>query len=421
MNGKDEKKTFKTQPARGTQDFYGASAELYRKIEETGLQTSKLYGYEEIKTPIFEFSEVFHRSLGETSDAVSKETYTFQDRGGDEITLRPEGTAGVARAFISNGLQQHLPLKYYYSGPMFRYERPQKGRFRQFHQVGVEHLGVETPTADVECIALGMQFLQRLGLSDKVSLELNTLGDTESRARHREELVQFLSQFKAELSPESQERLQKNPLRILDSKDPKDRKILEGAPALSQFLSDSSKLFFDAVQNQLTALKVGFKLNQNLVRGLDYYTHTVFEISSEHLGAQSAVLAGGRYNGLIEMLGGPAVPGVGWASGIERLMLLLEGQTPAQVENLVCVLPVSEGNLTFGLQVSQQLRQKNYSVELLESGNISKKMKRANKMNATWALIIGDDEMAAQKFTAKNLKSGEQELIGLEEFVKKPL
>lgn len=421
MNGNPEKPAGKQQmqPARGTQDFIGAQAALYRRIESAAWEVAQLYGYEGIQTPIFEFSDVFHRSLGETSDAVSKETYTFTDRGGEEITLRPEGTAGVARAFISNGLQQHLPLKLFYSGPMFRYERPQKGRFRQFHQIGVEHLGAESPSVDVECLALAHHFLKKLGLESGTELQINTLGDPESRAAHRDALVAYLSKYENELSPDSKERLKKNPLRILDSKDAGDKKLLVGAPSLDGYLNEQSKNFFDQVLNSLTRLGIPFQRNANLVRGLDYYTHTVFEITSNLLGAQSSVLGGGRYNGLIELLGGPAVSGIGWASGVERLMIMLEAS--AQVESLkpICILPMDDTAIDASLSIAQKLRHYGFRAEILESGNMSKKMKRASKLNSTHAVILGSDEIAKGLLTVKDLSNGQQEQVTAEDFLKK--
>lgn len=420
MNGNAQgpkESTLKAQPVRGTQDFVGAQAALYRRIENAAWEVAQLYGYEGIQTPIFEFSEVFHRSLGETSDAVSKETYTFKDRGGDEITLRPEGTAGVARAFLSNGLQQNLPLKLFYSGPMFRYERPQKGRFRQFHQIGVEHLGPETPAVDVECIAMAFQFLKSLSLGSHISLEINTLGDPESRAKHREALVAFLSQYEPQLSADSQERLKKNPLRILDSKDAGDRKLLDGAPRLEEYLNDTSKKFFDQVLEGLDKISLPFQRNNNLVRGLDYYTHTVFEVTSNLLGAQSSVLGGGRYNGLIELLGGPSVPGIGWASGVERLMIMLESAPIENSKGPICVMPMEDSLVFPALQITQKLREQGHYAELLESGNMGKKMKRANKLNASYAVILGADEMRTGQIAVKDLASGTQALKSVAEFV----
>ena len=407
----------KVQPVRGTQDFLSEQSHLYRSVESLAWQTAKLFGYEQISTPIFEFSDVFHRSLGETSDAVSKETYDFTDRGGDKLTLRPEGTASVVRAFISNGMAQNLPLKLFYSGPMFRYERPQKGRYRQFHQIGVEALGFESSAADVECIATAWQILARLGLQDKVQLEINSLGDRESRNRHREALVQYLDPKKSELSPDSQIRLLKNPLRILDSKDEKDKKIIAGAPRLQQFLNENSKKFFEQVLSGLSAIGIAPHVNDNLVRGLDYYTHTVFEITTTHLGAQSAVISGGRYDGLIEQMGGPATPGVGWGGGLERLMLLANTAQFKETTNLLAVIPADESCENFCLKLAYDLRAKNLNCEFLSGGNFGKKMKRANKLSATFALIVGESELQQKVIAVKNFSTGEQKNIPFDEIL----
>ncbi len=401
----------KLQPVRGTQDLLPEISKSFRAIDSLAFATAELFGYQEIATPIFEFSDVFHRTLGETSDAVTKETYTFTDRGGEEITLRPEGTAGIARAFISNGLQQNLPLKFYYSGPMFRYERPQKGRYRQFHQIGVECLGLETPTADVECLALAAQIFQRLGLQDKVQLEINSLGDHESRAKHKDLLVTYLKDFTSELSADSQTRLVKNPLRILDSKDANDQKILAGAPLLKDCLNEKSKQFFGEVLEGLSTLSIPYVLNDRLVRGLDYYTHTVFEFTTSLLGAQSAVLAGGRYDGLIELMGGPSTSGVGWASGMERLSLLVDAAKLVTVHPVVAVISADDKADVFCLKLAHQLRSQSFHCELVAGGNVGKKMKRANKIGATWALIIGDSELAQNSITVKNLIKGEQNIV----------
>lgn len=401
----------KVQSVRGTQDFLPEMAHLYRSIESKAFETAQLFGYEEISTPIFEFSEVFHRSLGETSDAVSKETYDFKDRGGDLLTLRPEGTAGVVRAFISNGMAQNLPLKLFYSGPMFRYERPQKGRYRQFHQIGVEALGYETPAADVECIATAWQILANLGLQDKVQLEINSLGDKESRAAHREALVKYLEPKKSELSADSQIRLEKNPLRILDSKDEGDKRIIAEAPRLQSFLNDNSKKFFDEVMNGLAILNIPATINSNLVRGLDYYTHTVFEITTTHLGAQSAVISGGRYDGLVEQMGGNATCGVGWGGGLERLMLLVDPAQFKHAKKILAVIPADDSAEATCMKLAFDLRKKNLQTELMSGGNVGKKMKRANKIGATHALIIGDSEIKTGTVTIKDLGQGEQKQI----------
>jgi histidyl-tRNA synthetase len=402
----------KLQPARGTQDILPENSQLFRWIDQTAFHQAQLYGCQEIDTPIFEFSEVFHRTLGETSDVVSKETYTFTDRGGDSLTLRPEGTAGIARAFISNGLQQLLPLKYYYSGPMFRYERPQKGRFRQFHQLGVEMLGCDLPQHDVECIALGYDMLKALGLQGKFKILLNSLGDRESRATHREKLVEYLSKFKTELSADSQVRLEKNPLRILDSKDPKDQSLLVGAPLLKDCLTDNAKAFFETVQVGLHALQIPYELDTKLVRGLDYYVHTVFEFTTDLLGAQSAILAGGRYDGLIERMGGPKTSGVGFASGLERLALLVNPIDAKQSLTRLAVLSAEDSTETECYRLAQHLRSKGLAVELLlGDAKLGNKLKRANKINADYAFILGSAELSQNSVMMKNLKTGDQKLV----------
>lgn len=407
----------KLQPARGTQDLLPDTSRAFRKINDLAYQTAVLYGYEEISTPLFEFSDVFHRTLGEASDMVSKETYTFLDRGGDSLTLRPEGTAGIARAFISNGLAQNLPLKFYYAGPMFRYERPQKGRYRQFHQLGIECLGLETPTADIECLALASDLLSRLGLAGRTQLEINSLGDPESRKKHRDLLVTYLKDYEKDLSPDSQIRLQKNPLRILDSKDAQDQKLLENAPLLKNCLNDFSSDFFQRVLEGLRALQIPYKVSDRLVRGIDYYTHTVFEFVTTDLGAQGTVLAGGRYDGLIEQMGGPKTPGVGWASGIERLALLLDPALAQSNIKTVAVISADEKSELKCLEISHALRLKGYRAEMPASGNVGKKMKRANKVGAHWAVIIGESELQTQSVTLKNLTSGEQKNISEKEFL----
>src|SRR6267378_963162 len=316
------------QSVRGTQDLLPAQMRRHRAVSETARRVAERYGFEEMATPIFEFTEVFERPIGETTDIVSKEMYSFTDRGGENITLRPENTAGVVRAVLSNALTQSTPLKFFYSGPMFRYERPQKGRFRQFHQIGVELLGVPQSQADIEVIALGQRILGALGIADKVVLELNTLGDPESRAAYRDALVAYFSARFSELSEDSRRRLERNPLRILDSKDPGDQRLAAEAPDFAEYLNDASREFFARVRDGLDALGVVYRLNPRLVRGLDYYTHTAFEFVTTELGTQGTVIGGGRYDGLVELMGGPAMPGVGWAAGIERLAMLI-GDPPA--------------------------------------------------------------------------------------------
>lgn len=401
----------KLQPVRGTQDLLPDTCRAFRALNDIAYQTASLYGYEEISTPIFEFSEVFHRTLGETSDMVSKETYTFEDRGGDSLTLRPEGTAGIVRALISNGLAQNLPLKLFYSGPMFRYERPQKGRYRQFHQLGVECLGLETPAADIECLSMAFDFLNRIGLIGKIKLEINSLGDLESRKHHRDLLVTYLQDFEKDLSADSQIRLQKNPLRILDSKDASDQKILQNAPLLKDCLNELSKDFFGQVQDGLKALQIPFEVSDRLVRGIDYYTHTVFEFVTTELGAQGTVLAGGRYDGLVEQMGGPQTPGVGWASGVERLALLLDPNLTKSNLTTLAVIAADERAQVKCLQLSHSLRLKGLKVEMPTSGNVGKKMKRANKVGARYAIIIGETELLSGNLSVKDLISGDQKTM----------
>ena len=399
-------------PVRGTQDILPEEGRLYRRVEETAFEVAERYGFGEITTPIFEFTEVFSRTLGDTSDIVTKEMYTFEDKGGDQITLRPEGTAGVARAFISNGLQQNLPLKLFYRGPMFRYERPQKGRRRQFRQVGVEILGVATPQADIETISIAQTFLEELGLKDYIKLELNSLGDTDSRSAYCDELVKYLSDHQDKLSKDSLERLDRNPMRILDSKDEGDQAVVVDAPRLQDNLNEASQSFFEDLCEGLTKLGIVFEHNTNLVRGLDYYCHTAFEFKTSDLGAQGTVLAGGRYDGLVGQMGGPETPGIGWAAGVERLSLLLDDG--AETKRPIAVIPVGGKAESEAMVVTEMLRKKGYRVDLGYSGNLKKRMKRANRLNAAAAVLLGEDELTRNVGTLRNMDSGEQKEVSLE-------
>ncbi|MGH7030063.1 MAG: histidine--tRNA ligase [Stellaceae bacterium] len=394
------------QPARGTQDLLPEAARRHRRVSETARAIAELYGFAEMATPIFEFTEVFARPIGEHTDIVAKEMYTFADRGGEEITLRPENTAGVVRAVLSNGLTQSTPLKLFYNGPMFRYERPQKGRFRQFHQIGIELLGVAQPQADIEVIALGARILSELGIGERVVLELNTLGDSESRAAYRHALVAYFSSRKSELSEDSLRRLETNPLRILDSKDDADQHVNAGAPPFDRCLNEVSRAFFDHVRDGLDRIGVAHRLNPRLVRGLDYYTHTVFEFVTTDLGAQGTVLAGGRYDGLVELMGGPSMPGVGWAAGIERLaMLIAEPPAPPRP---VAVVPVGAAVDGIALLLAEDLRGAGFAVDIGYSGNLARRMRRANRLGARAAVLIGEDEIARNIVTLRDLDSGEQ-------------
>ncbi|HEY4136271.1 MAG TPA: histidine--tRNA ligase [Alphaproteobacteria bacterium] len=401
------------QPVRGTHDLLPEDSRRHRHITGTARAIAERFGFDEIVTPIFEFTDVFKRTLGDTSDIVTKEMYTFEDRSGDMLTLRPEGTAGVARAFISGGLTNNLPLKFFYTGPMFRHERPQKGRLRQFHQIGVELLGVAGPQADIEVIALGAEILRAFGVLDKTQLEINTLGDKESRDAYRAVLVEYFSGFADKLSEDSRARLERNPLRILDSKDEGDRRIVAGAPSFADHLTPAAQDFFAQVKAGLTALGIAFVVNPRLVRGLDYYCHTAFEFTTDALGAQGTVLAGGRYDGLIGTMGGPETAGVGWAAGVERLAMLA-GEPPA-ADRPVAVIPIGATAEAQALKITHGLRQAGVAADLGYSGNLSKRMKRANKLNARFAVILGDDELARGAATLRDLDSGEQSEVPLPE------
>lgn len=404
------------QSVRGTYDLYGEAKRKTKQVTRIGESVVEKYGFEEIETPIFEFTEVFARNLGDTSDIVTKEMYCFEDRGGESLTLRPEGTAGAIRAFISNGMQQNLPLKLYYQGPMFRYERPQKGRQRQFTQFGVELLGAEVPQADVEVIAMAYEFLEKLGLQGQVTVELNSLGDAESRSAYREKLVDYLRGHYDELSEDSKARLERNPLRVLDSKEECDKAVVENAPLYADSLNENSRNFFAKVLAGLDRLGIKYRVNNRLVRGLDYYSHTVFELVTDKLGAQGTVLAGGRYDGLVEQMGGGAVAGIGWACGVERLAMLLE-QADEQPRP-VAVIPVGEEVNDAAVEIAQKLRLAGFHVEQGYSGNMKKRMIKANKANARAAVIVGPDELDEGKVIVKNLDNGEQKTVAVENVLK---
>jgi len=396
----------KLQPARGTRDIYGDDARRMRRVTDTFERVAGTYGFEPINTPIFEFTEVFKRPLGEASDIVSKEMYSFEDRGGEEITLRPEFTAGVCRSFISEGMQQRMPCRLMSHGPAFRYERPQKGRFRQFHQLNAECLGPADPASDVDMIAMAWRVLCDLGVDGDVVLQLNTLGDSESRTDYRAALVDYFSKHQTSLSEDSQTRLTKNPLRILDSKDAADIALVGDAPKLSDFLNDASRTFFEAVKAGLKASGVPFELNERLVRGMDYYNHTAFEFVTTTLGSQGTVIGGGRYDGLIKQLGGPPTPGVGWAGGIERLAMMLK-DAPAETAPVV-FLPMGDDAIAAGYGLCDQLRTKGITVISDRSGNLKKRFNRADKLGASHTIVLGDDELEKQVVMVKNQTTGDQ-------------
>lgn len=403
----------KLQPVKGTHDILPDDYARFRHVVETTRQAALLYGYREMATPIFEFTEVFARSMGETSDVVSKEMYSFVTKGNDDITLRPEYTAGICRAFISNNLNQNVPFKAFAWGPMFRYEQTQQGRQRQFHQIDVEVIGAAEPEADVEVITLGADILRRLGVIDSCALELNTLGDGESRVDYRKALVDYFGGHSAKLSEDSLRRLERNPLRILDSKHEGDRALVANAPMIEEFLTPAARDFFSAVKNGLSANSVPFTVSPRLVRGLDYYTHTAFEFvaSSPALGAQATVIAGGRYDGLVEQLGGSPTPGIGWAGGIERLVMLSDPKPKAT--RPVAIVPIGDDAEPAGAKIAAELRRADIAVELAYKGKPGKRLQRANKLNCRAAVIIGGDELQRGTAMVKDLDTGEQAEVPL--------
>jgi histidyl-tRNA synthetase len=406
------------QPVRGTRDLIGEDFRRHHHVIDTARRVTSLYGFEEWATPIFEDTRVFARSLGDTSDVVTKEMYSFTDRGGESVTLRPENTAGVCRALVSNGLTQSgLPRKVFYAGPMFRYERPQKGRYRQFHQIGAEVLGAAEPLADAEVIAAGWDILVALGIHDGVVLEINTLGDAESRDRYRGALVAHFEAHRGALSEDSLVRLEKNPMRILDSKDEGDKRIVATAPTITPHLSDAARSFYEAVLKNLATLGVPTRENPRIVRGLDYYSHTAFEFVTDRLGAQGTVMAGGRYDGLVEEMGGPATPSVGWAAGVERLSMLLAA-TPA-APRPVAVIPVSEAQEAAALALIRMLRAAGVVAEIAYKGNLKRRMERANKLSARAALILGETEVLDGVVQLRDLDAGTQESVAVAEAVRR--
>lgn len=414
----------KYQKPKGTADILPPFSKEWQFVEQNARETFALYNYEEIRTPIFEKFEVFSRSAGDTSDIVTKEMYDFDDKGGRHIALRPEGTAGVVRAFVENklyGPEHQKPVKVYYMGPMFRYERPQSGRLREFHQIGIEAFGSDSPKMDVETIMMGMDFLKKLKVSG-LKLVINTLGDKESRDRYRQALIDYLEPHFEELSDDSKARLHKNPLRVLDSKDKNDQKIVENAPEILDFLTEDAQKHFTSVKEELDTLGVDYVVDSSMVRGLDYYNHTIFEImiADSPLGkGDVTICAGGRYNGLVEELGGPEVSGVGFGLGVERLLLLLnaETQTTLQSKQLDFYV-VGIGDLVQNdvLKVVHELRQMNF---VTEQDYLDRKpkaqFKSADKLNAKYVVTIGESEMNDRVFKLKDMHSGEERTVALSE------
>jgi histidyl-tRNA synthetase len=396
-------------PVRGTRDLIGDDMRRHQHVIDTARAVAARYGHDEWATPIFEDTRVFARTLGDTSDVVMKEMYSFTDRGGDSLTLRPEMTAGVCRALVTNGLTQSLPQKAFYAGPMFRYERPQKGRYRQFHQIGLELIGPSEPLADAEVIACGWDILRALGISEGVVLEVNTLGDRESRDAYRAALVAYFTEHRADLSEDSLSRLERNPMRILDSKDDGDRRIVAGAPTIAPYLTEAAGSFYARVLGYLAGFGVPFRENPRIVRGLDYYSHTAFEFVTSRLGAQGTVMAGGRYDGLVAEMGGPPTAAVGWASGVERLAMLLTDEIAPP--RGVAVVPMGEAAEAVALEVLQSLRRAGIRAEIAYRGNFKRRLERANKIGARAAIILGETEIASGLAQLKDLDAGTQEAV----------
>nr|MBO2509376.1 histidine--tRNA ligase [Gammaproteobacteria bacterium] len=408
------------QAIRGMNDILPEQTPLWRYFEGVVASLLDEYGYRQIRMPIVEVTELFKRSIGEVTDIVEKEMYTFDDRNGDSLTLRPEGTASCVRAVLEHGLSNNGQVqKLWYIGPMFRYERPQKGRYRQFHQIGVEVFNLAGPDIDAELIALTWRLWQRLGLRDAVTLELNSLGTSESRARYREALVTYLEARKEQLDEDSQRRLGSNPLRILDSKVPETQALLVDAPKLSDYLDDESRAHFEGLKARLDALGIRYVVNPKLVRGLDYYSKTVFEWVTDKLGAQGTVCAGGRYDGLVEQMGGRPTPGVGFAMGIERLILLLEtlNLVPAEIARQIDVYfcALGEAAELAAIRLAEQLRDQLPGLRLQVNaggGNFKTQLKKADRSAALFALVLGEDELARQVIGFKPLRGqGEQQEI----------
>jgi histidyl-tRNA synthetase len=386
------------RPIRGTQDMLGETADRFHHVVETFDRVRRLYGFKRIEVPVIEPTAVFLRSLGETTDVVSKEMYTFEDRGGDSVTLRPEFTAGICRAYLTEGWQQYAPLKVATHGPLFRYERPQKGRYRQFHQLDAEVIGAAEPAADVELLCFADQLLKELGIADGVKLTLNTLGDTDSRDAWRAGLVAHFEAHQDELSEDSLKRLAVNPMRILDSKDPRDIPIAASAPDIDEYLTSEAQEFFARVTEGLDSAGVVWERNARLVRGLDYYRHTAFEFVTDRLGAQGTVLGGGRYDGLIETLGGPATPAVGWAAGIERLGMLV-GDVSGRLLKYI-IIPTHDDRVQESYQILQLLRKHGIAADIFVNGKRDRRIERATRQGPTAILFVSYDPESKVLFVA---------------------
>lgn len=399
---------------RGTKDILPDQADQFKYLIDLANRISVLYGFKQIFTPIFEYTEVFNKTLGETSDVVSKEMYSFLDRGNDSITLRPEFTAGVMRAVISGSLFNNKTLKYFSYGPVFRYDRPQAGRQRQFNQLNFELIGEKKPFADAEIIKLAEHFLSEAGVNNDLSLQLNTLGCSESRDSHRVKLVEYFNKYLNDLSEDSQKRLAKNPLRILDSKSPQDQEIVKSAPIILDYLTLDSAIYFENVQNILTIMGVNYIINPCLVRGLDYYSHTAFEFTTDKLGAQSTVLAGGRYDGLAKIMGSKnEIPAIGCAAGLERIGLLSNYVKPK--DSILAVIPIGDDVQEESYKIITMLRAQGVKSIIVSGNKIGKNIEKAISMGCNYSLFIGENEVKNSMFNLKNLDLGQEILVSLDQ------
>ena len=402
------------QSVRGMRDVMPADARLWRGVEDAARKVLTRFGYEEVQLPLLEQTELFARSVGESTDIVEKEMYILNDRDGESLALRPEGTAGCVRALNEQGLLYNQTQRVFYAGPMFRYERPQKGRYRQFSQIGAEAFGFPGPDLDAELIHICSEFWRALGVAEHITLQLNTLGSAESRRAHREALVAFLTPLREQLDEDSQRRLTTNPLRILDSKDSNTQAIVAEAPQLMDFLDDQGRAHFEQLCRHLDGIGQNYEINQNLVRGLDYYTHTVFEWVTTELGAQGTVCGGGRYDGLVEQLGGKATPAAGFGMGLDRAVLLCEAVSNNRwghaVDVYICY--AQDDMFVAASQLAQRLRQHDLQVRThLGGGGFKKQLKRANSADANWAVLLGEDELQNGQITVKHLGTGEQQTL----------
>ncbi len=408
----------KIKTVKGTRDILEEDFYFFDKVISKATSLCRALNYKKIQTPILEFSNLFSKTLGLSSDVVSKEMFAFIDQGGEHLTLRPEGTAPVARALVSNSLHEKQNQKFFYYGPMFRREKPQAGRLRQFHQFGVEHFNQSSFFCDLEVIFLANKLMNELNISEYVDLEINTIGNFDSRQKYQEKLIQYLNPYKNELSAQSKKRLINNPLRILDSKDENDKKILSQAPKICDFLDQESKIFYESLKEFLVKLKVTFNENSKLVRGLDYYNHSVFEFISKEEKAQNTLLAGGRYDGLVETISGKDICGVGWALGIERIIFMIKKKKSLKEKKIISIFSTNESLNHKIFKIVSDLKDLDHiSLNIIYDGNLKKKFVKANKLNSTGCIILGEEEYKKNELIFKNFRTGIQSILK-ENFIK---